>query len=98
MHFNLDWYPIAFLFGSDALSMACVASNLSSLGGALFETGIAWFWNDKRINKIFTVMGCDNFNDVYDKNNDVLIIGIHSMSMELEGRVMGLCFPVNAMY
>ena len=43
-------------------------------------------------------MGCDNFNDVYDKNNDVLIIGIHSMSMELEGRVMGLCFPVNAMY
>ncbi|ELY4882505.1 LpxL/LpxP family Kdo(2)-lipid IV(A) lauroyl/palmitoleoyl acyltransferase [Morganella morganii] len=75
-----------------------VASNLSSLGIALFETGIAWFWNDKRINEIFRVTGCDNFNDVYDRNNGVLIIGIHSMSLELGGRVMGLCFPVNAMY
>lgn len=28
-----------------------VASNLSSLGIALFETGIAWFWNDKKLMK-----------------------------------------------
>ncbi|WP_317420101.1 MULTISPECIES: LpxL/LpxP family Kdo(2)-lipid IV(A) lauroyl/palmitoleoyl acyltransferase [unclassified Morganella (in: enterobacteria)] len=75
-----------------------IASNLSSLGIALFETGIAWFWNDKRINAIFRVTGGDNFNDAYDRNNGVLIIGIHSMSLELGGRIMGLCFPVNAMY
>ena len=69
-----------------------VASNLSSLGIALFETGIAWFWNDKRINEIFRVKGCDNFNDVYDKNNGVLIIGIHSMSLELGAELWGCVF------
>lgn len=75
-----------------------VASNLSSLGIALFETGIAWFWSDKRIKAIFEVSGSDNFTGAYDKMDGVLIIGIHSMSLELGGRVMGLCFPVNAMY
>lgn len=75
-----------------------IKNNLSSLGIALFETGIAWFWSDKRVRAVFGIMGGDNFTDVYNRKKGILIIGIHSMSLELGGRVMGLCFPVNAMY
>ena len=75
-----------------------IKNNLSSLGIALFETGIAWFWSDKRIRAIFGVSGGDNFTNTYNRKKGVLIIGIHFMSLELGGRVMGLCFSVNAMY
>lgn len=75
-----------------------VSGNLSSLGIALFETGMAWFWSDKRVKKIFSVSGSENFLRVNERQHGVLILGIHSMSLELGGRIMGLCFPVSAMY
>ena len=75
-----------------------VNDNLKSLGIALFETGIAWFWNDKRVKKLFQVKGMSNYLDAIAKNKGVIIVGVHFMSLELGGRIMGLCFPVNAMY
>lgn len=75
-----------------------VIENLRSLGIALFETGIAWFWSDKRIKKLFQVKGISNYQEAIAKNKGVIIVGVHFMSLELGGRIMGLCFPVNAMY
>lgn len=83
---------------SDEYINQLVMDNLSSLGIALFETGIAWFWSDKRIKKLFDVSGMNNFLEAENKKQGIIIIGIHSMSLELGGRIMGLCFPVNAMY
>ncbi|OAT22624.1 LpxL/LpxP family Kdo(2)-lipid IV(A) lauroyl/palmitoleoyl acyltransferase [Proteus myxofaciens] len=77
---------------------ALVRDNLSSLGVALFETGMAWFWSDKRLKRIYEIEGISNFTNANNKNTGILLIGIHSMSLELGGRIMGLCFPVNAMY
>lgn len=77
---------------------ALVVENLRALGIALFETGIAWFWSDKKIKKLFQVKGISNYQEAYSQNKGVIIIGVHFMSLELGGRVMGLCFPVNAMY
>ncbi len=39
-----------------------------------------------------------NYLDAIAKNKGVIIVGVHFMSLELGGRIMGLCFPVNAMY
>ncbi|NBM55038.1 LpxL/LpxP family Kdo(2)-lipid IV(A) lauroyl/palmitoleoyl acyltransferase [Proteus sp. G2669] len=75
-----------------------VMDNLSSLGVALFETGMAWFWSDRRLKNLFEVQGISNFTNANEKNAGILLIGIHSMSLELGGRIMGLCFSVNAMY
>ncbi len=36
---------------------ALVVENLRALGIALFETGIAWFWRDKKIKKLFKSKG-----------------------------------------
>lgn len=72
--------------------------NLRSLGIALFETGIAWFWSDKKIKRLFQVKGMSNYQNAITKNKGIIIVGVHFMSLELGGRIMGLCFPVNAMY
>ncbi|HGN1705324.1 TPA: LpxL/LpxP family Kdo(2)-lipid IV(A) lauroyl/palmitoleoyl acyltransferase [Providencia rettgeri] len=77
---------------------ALVVENLKSLGIALFETGIAWFWSDKRIKRLFQVEGMESYSAAVAKGNGVIIVGVHFMSLELGGRIMGLCFPVNAMY
>ncbi len=72
--------------------------NLRSLGIALFETGIAWFWSDKKIKRLFQVKGTSNYQNAITKNKGIIIVDVHFMSLELGGRIMGLCFPVNAMY
>lgn len=75
-----------------------IADNFLSLGMALLETGMAWFWSDKRIKRWFDVEGLHNLQQAVDGNRGVIVIGVHFMSLELGGRVMGLCRPMMAMY
>lgn len=75
-----------------------VKKNFYSLGIALFETGMAWFWSDRRITKIFTITGGENFTNAMNKQRGIMVVGVHFMSIELGGRIMGTCYPINAMY
>ena len=70
-----------------------IADNFKSIGMALLETGIAWFWPDERVRKWFDVEGLDNLKHVQAKNRGVMVIGVHFMSLELGGRVMGYVSP-----
>lgn len=72
--------------------------NFESLGMGLMETGIAWFWPDKRVKRWFTVSGLQNLKDAQKNQRGTLVIGVHFMSLELGGRAMGLCQPMMAMY
>ncbi|MFO6426538.1 hypothetical protein ACLBOM_13080 [Escherichia coli] len=69
-----------------------------SLGMALVETGMAWFWPDSRVRKWFDVEGLDNLKRAQMQNRGVMVVGVHFMSLELGGRVMGLCQPMMATY
>lgn len=77
---------------------ARVTDNFTSLGMGLLETGMAWFWSDERIKKWFDVSGIENLNAALEEKRGVMVIGVHFMSLELGGRVMGLCRPMMAMY
>ncbi|MDX5628259.1 MULTISPECIES: kdo(2)-lipid IV(A) palmitoleoyltransferase [unclassified Brenneria] len=77
---------------------AMIVNNFSSLGMALVETGMAWFWSDRRVRHWFDVSGLDNLQQACAKGQGVMAIGIHFMSLELGGRAMGLCQPMMAMY
>jgi len=72
-----------------------VNKNFVSLGLGLMETGMAWFWSDKRVRKWFDVEGIEN---LVNATKGVMVIGIHFMSLELCARVMGLCRPMMATY
>lgn len=65
---------------------------------ALLETGMAWFWPDSRVRKWFDVDGLDNLTRAQAQNRGVMVVGVHFMSLELGGRVMGLCQPMMATY
>lgn len=75
-----------------------IAENFRSLGMALVETGMAWFWPDSRVRKWFDVEGLDNLKRAQMQNRGVMVVGVHFMSLELGGRVMGLCQPMMATY
>lgn len=76
----------------------CIVGNFESLGMGLLETGMAWFWSDRRVKRWFTVNGLNNLKAAQSDGRGALIIGVHFMSLELGGRAMGLCQPMMAMY
>lgn len=75
-----------------------IAENFKSIGMALLETGMARFWPDRRVRKWFDVEGLDNLKRAQMQNRGVMVVGVHFMSLELGGRVMGLCQPMMATY
>lgn len=77
---------------------ALILKNFESLGMGLLETGMAWFWSDKRVRRWFSVAGLENLQQSQLQQQGALMIGVHFMSLELGGRAMGLCQPMMAMY
>lgn len=75
-----------------------IVGNFESLGMGLLETGIAWFWSDRRVKRWFSVTGLENLQAAQHSGRGALIIGVHFMSLELGGRAMGICQPMMAMY
>lgn len=75
-----------------------IVGNFESLGMGLLETGMAWFWSDRRVKRWFTVTGLENLQSAQRDGRGALIIGVHFMSLELGGRAMGICQPMMAMY
>ncbi|KEY60619.1 kdo(2)-lipid IV(A) palmitoleoyltransferase [Serratia sp. DD3] len=75
-----------------------IIGNFESLGMGLLETGMAWFWPDKRVKRWFSVSGLEHLHQAQQGGRGALMIGVHFMSLELGGRAMGLCQPMMAMY
>ena len=92
-------YPVLCFLGTRIGTMARpFLKRRESLGMALVETGMAWFWPDSRVRKWFDVEGLDNLKRAQMQNRGVMVVGVHFMSLELGGRVMGLCQPMMATY
>ncbi|WP_312240777.1 kdo(2)-lipid IV(A) palmitoleoyltransferase [Pantoea sp.] len=92
---NMD---LCFPHLSESEKERMVAENFASLGMALAETGIAWFWSDSRVKRLFQVKGIANLQLAQNSKRGVMVIGVHFMSLELGGRITGLCQPMMAMY
>lgn len=76
-----------------------LAENFASLGIGLMETGMAWFWSDRRIKKWFDVAGLENLEvSPAADNNGVIVIGVHFMTLELHFRILGHIKPMTVMY
>lgn len=65
-----------------------LAKNAESIGMAIIETGMAWFWSDKRILKWSRVEGIEHLKQP-DKAG-VLLVGVHFLTLELGARIVGL--------
>ncbi|TCV98232.1 Kdo(2)-lipid IV(A) acyltransferase [Biostraticola tofi] len=77
---------------------ALLNKNVESVGMGLIETGMAWFWPDWRIKKWFHVCGLENISLARQKNQGVLLIGLHFLSLELGARIFGIHNPGIGVY
>lgn len=72
--------------------------NFISTGIAVFETGMAWFWSDKRIKKHAQITGDKYIKQVQQTRQGILLLGIHFLTLELGGRILGINHPGVGVY
>lgn len=66
-----------------------LAENQQSVGMAIIETGMAWFWSDKRILKWSKVEGLEHLKN-QPTDAGILFVGVHFLTLELGARIVGL--------
>jgi KDO2-lipid IV(A) lauroyltransferase len=70
--------------------------NLRSVGMGILETGMAWFWPDKRIKKWCSISGIEHLKN--NGEHGIILIGVHFLTLELGARVIGLFHPGTGVY
>ena len=77
---------------------AMVVKNFESVGMGLLETGMAWFWSDRRIARWTEVIGMEHIRDVQAQQRGILLVGLHFLTLELGARQFGLQEPGIGVY
>lgn len=65
-----------------------LCKNVESVGMAIIETGMAWFWADKRILKWSKIEGLEHLKQ--PEGVGVIFVGVHFLTLELGARIVGL--------
>ena len=66
--------------------------NVFASAKVIFDSGIAWFWSDKKINKLinYEIKGLSNLLIEQKNNNGILLFFKHSLHLELDARLLGM--------
>ncbi|MCG3887299.1 LpxL/LpxP family Kdo(2)-lipid IV(A) lauroyl/palmitoleoyl acyltransferase [Photobacterium leiognathi] len=67
-----------------------IKENIDNTGMALFETGMAWFWSDARVNRHVTIVGLEHMETLTKEGKGALMVAVHSMNLELGARAFGI--------
>lgn len=73
-------------------------NNFESVGMGLIETGMAWFWSDKRILKWSNVEGIEYLDEAVKSDRGILLVGVHFLTLEIGGRILGQYHQGNGVY
>lgn len=73
-------------------------NNFISTGMAIFETGMAWFWSDRRLKKHACIIDDEYITQTQQQGQGVLLIGIHFLTLELGARILGMSHPGVGVY
>jgi len=67
-------------------------ANIVASAQIVFDSGIAWFWSDKKINKHinYEINGIESLLNEQKNNNGVLLFFKHSLHLELDARLLGM--------
>lgn len=72
--------------------------NFESVGCALFETGMAWYWPDHRIRALMQVEGEEHVRAAVAAGEGMLLLSCHFLTLELNARMFGLLRPGIGVY
>lgn len=73
-----------------------VDANIKATGMAIIETGMAWFWSNRRIQKWSKIEGLDYLKA--NQKDGVILIGVHFLTLELGARILGIHTPGIGVY
>ena len=65
-------------------------AHFTSLGRALFESGLAYWASDDRLRPLAKISGLENLQGALSQGKGVILIAGHFTSMEISGRLLGL--------
>ncbi|WP_039058044.1 Kdo(2)-lipid IV(A) acyltransferase [Enterobacter sp. Bisph1] len=83
---------------SDAQRQQMLTKNFESVGMGLIETGMAWFWSDRRMRRWMEVIDFDFVRQVQAQGRGILLIGVHFLTLEIGARMFGLNEPGIGVY
>ena len=63
---------------------------------AIIETGMAWFWSDRRIKKWSKIEGVEYLKD--NLADGIIFVGVHFLTLELGARIVGIHQPGIGVY
>ncbi|WP_298441502.1 LpxL/LpxP family Kdo(2)-lipid IV(A) lauroyl/palmitoleoyl acyltransferase [uncultured Ferrimonas sp.] len=73
-------------------------NNFDEIGMALFDTGNAWFWSDKRIQQHMQIEGQEHITQVQAEGQGVILLAAHCLMLEPGARVFGQAFSGIGVY
>lgn len=75
---------------------ALVKKNFTNYGMALFEVPMAWWWSDKRLDRILSISGMEHLSQL--EGRGALLMAMHFTSLELGGQALARQISMDAMY
>ncbi|MFX0565460.1 Kdo(2)-lipid IV(A) acyltransferase [Kosakonia cowanii] len=94
-HRNLT---LCFPHMSEEERQKMVVKNFESVGMGLIETGMAWFWSDRRMRRWMDVSHFEHVRNVQAQGRGILLIGVHFLTLEIGARMFGLNEPGIGVY
>lgn len=82
----------------DAARERLLVANFESVGCAVFETGIAWYWPDQRLRRIMHIQGDEHVREAVAGGEGMLLLSCHFMTLELNARMFGILHPGVGVY
>jgi len=75
-----------------------LAGHAKSVGIALFETGMAWWWPQWRVNKLVTFSGLEHIEAAQQQGKGVLLFALHTFCLEIGGRLFASKAKLTGVY
>jgi KDO2-lipid IV(A) lauroyltransferase len=70
--------------------------NFANYGLALFEVAIAWWWRDKRLDRLVNVSGLEHIENL--QGQGALLLSMHFTSLELGAQALARKVAIDGMY
>ena len=72
--------------------------HFTSLGIALAEIAMAWWWPTARLKAISRIEGMEHVNAALERGRGVILLTAHLTPLEIGGRIVAAATPVNIVY
>ncbi len=83
---------------SDLEIQKLAQQSYENAGISIFETALAWWASDKRIQKFVSIEGQENLNKALQNKESVLLLSGHFSSLEMGARILSIICDYQAMY